>query len=128
MDTSGMGTFGLGPVGGIDFTKTALASMVAREKLDRVLSLPQWTPSMLYDAAPVKPDQWQRPMRFWNMTPSWFLERKYPAGIEIKKVALCNTGASTWEFMNTVKDSLYLMSFVQDPGAETLRMGHGRCD
>lgn len=59
-----MDALGLGAIVGIDFTKTMVASMVAREKFDRVLGLPQWTPSMLYDAAPVRPDQCQRPMRF----------------------------------------------------------------
>ena len=64
MGTSGMDGSGLGAVVGIDFTKTTVASMVAREKLDRVLDLPQWMPMVLYDAAPVLPDQGQRPIWF----------------------------------------------------------------
>ncbi len=138
MGTSGMGAFGLEAAGEIGFTKTAVASMAARENFDRVLDLSRKTPVMMYDVG--TSTAWLVPEInvVLHMTRSWFLEREDLAENEIEKLPSANlsedggsaameaivehrslelertTGTSTWKFMDIVKDSVRLMKACRE--------------
>lgn len=136
--TSGMGAFGLEAAGEIGFTRTAIASMAARENFDRVLDLSRRTPMIMYDVTDCT--AWLVPeiSVVLHMARSWFLERQDLAENEVKKLPSAtlsedgasaaleaianhkslelkrNTGASTWKFMDIVKDSVRLLKACRD--------------
>ena len=138
MGTSGMGAFGFGAGGEIGFTKTAVASMAARQDFDKELDLSRRTPVMMYDLA--KCTAWLVPeiSVVLHMTLSWFLERQDLAQNEIKNLpfaplsgdgggaameAIANhkslelkrsTGTSTWKFMDIVTDSVRLLKACRE--------------
>ncbi len=138
MGTSGMGAFGFGAAGEIGFTRTAVASMAARENFDRVLDLSRRTPVMMYDVANCT--AWLVPETnvVLHMTRSWFLEREDLTENEIEKLPFItasedggsaameaianhkslqlkrNTGTSTWKFMDIVKDSVRLLKACRE--------------
>ena len=136
--TSGMGVFGLGAAGEVGFTRTAVASMAARENFDRVLDLSRRTPVIMYDTSDCT--AWLVPeiSVVLHMTRSWFLEREDLADKEAEKLPSAavsedggsaameaianhkslelkrNTGTSTWKFMDIVKDSVRLLKACRD--------------
>ena len=138
MGTSGMGAFGFGASGEMGFTRTAVASMAARENFDRVLDLSRRTPVMMYDVANCT--AWLVPEInvVLHMTRSWFLEREDLAERETEKLPYAtasedggsaameaiaknkslelkrSTGTSTWKFMDIVKDSVRLLKACRE--------------
>ncbi|KAM0798061.1 hypothetical protein BDR22DRAFT_823619 [Usnea florida] len=138
MATSGMGVFGFGAGGEIGFTKTAVASMAARQDFDKELDLSRRTPVMIYDVD--KCTAWLVPeiSVVLHLTRSWFLEREDLAQNEIEKLPFAaeaedggsaameaiashkslelkrSTGASTWKFMDIVIDSVRLLKACRE--------------
>lgn len=136
--SSGMGAFGLEVAGEIGFSRTAIASMAARENFDRVLDLSRRTPVIMYDVTDCT--AWLVPeiSVVLHMARSWFLERQDLAENEVKKLPSAvlsedgasaameaianhkslelkrNTGTSTWKFMDIVKDSVRLLKACRD--------------